>query len=179
MRTDGTVTDPTAKAKIAQNKRMTEARKRRCAEDPDYAERLRAASAARHRAIYHRDKDAANARVNSYRKTEAGKEMLRRKWRKTANRRRAFSAPDEILAIAAKSLPPGLPQHIRDDVIGSVALACLEGTLRINDIAKRIGEHLRAYNRQYDARRFLSLDAVIPGTDMTYMARLTAGGPDD
>lgn len=53
-----------------------------------------------------------------------------------------------------------------DEVISEITLAVFQGLLVEKDIGKRAGEFLRAYNRENDTFKTLSLDAPIGGTDL-------------
>jgi hypothetical protein len=56
-------------------------------------------------------------------------------------------------------VPDTLPAQIRDDVIGAMALAVVEGRLRTADIRKRVREFITAQYRQFSKYGPISLDA--------------------
>ncbi|AYD02049.1 hypothetical protein [Neorhizobium sp. NCHU2750] len=54
-----------------------------------------------------------------------------------------------------------------------MSLAVMEGTLFVENIDKEAAQFLRAYNREFDQFKTISLEALVPGADgMTYMDRL-------
>jgi hypothetical protein len=74
-------------------------------------------------------------------------------------------------------LPRHLPTDIRDDIVQSIFMALLEGSLRRDQVRMRLPEFVAAYNRQ--AREgtgkygHFSLDAPISQTRLSMLARLT------
>jgi len=48
----------------------------------------------------------------------------------------------------ARLVPPHLPTDIRDDVVQSIFLALLEGTLQRDQVRARVGEFVRAHHRE-------------------------------
>jgi hypothetical protein len=80
----------------------------------------------------------------------------------------------DIYAAARAALPKGLPDFVRDDVITEIVLAHLEGRLALADVPTRAPDFLRAYRRDFDQWKIVSLDAPIPGTDLRYIDRLAA-----
>lgn len=56
---------------------------------------------------------------------------------------------NEIFAAAARAVPRGMPSWKRDDIIGDIVLAVLEGTIAADEIATRAKEFIRAFNRQF------------------------------
>ncbi len=80
----------------------------------------------------------------------------------------------DVYAAARRALPRGLPEFVRDDVITEIVLAHLEGSLTLSEVPARASEFLRAYRRDFDQLKTVSLDAPIPGTDMRYIDRLAA-----
>ncbi|MER8464151.1 hypothetical protein [Mesorhizobium sp. M1396] len=62
-------------------------------------------------------------------------------------------------------------------MISEITLAIFLGTLVEKDLGKRAGEFLRAYNREYDSFKTLSLDAPMGGTDLRRIDLLEAPAP--
>lgn len=78
-----------------------------------------------------------------------------------------------LYVAASAAVPAHYPQHVRDDVIGEIVLAVLEGFIDENEIAARAKDFVSSYWRQRDLWQTLSLDAPIPGHDKgTYIDRL-------
>lgn len=79
-----------------------------------------------------------------------------------------------IYAKVSSVVSRGLPDYMRDDVIGEMLLAVLEGSLLMGRIDAECARFVRAYNRMFDQFGTISLDAEIPGTDgLTYADRLS------
>jgi len=103
-------------------------------------------------------------------------EAYRKLWRAAYHRRkskqRIHMDPNKVYAQINKAVSRALPRHVRDDLIGAMCLAVLEGKLLVSDIDKEARKFLTEHNRQYDTFKTLSLDATIPGTDQTYLDRV-------
>lgn len=78
-----------------------------------------------------------------------------------------------LLQAARAAVPSGLPRHVRDDVIGSLVLAALEGTIAASEMGQKTAGFVRAFYRDLDQFTTLSLDAPIPGMTVTYLDRLS------
>jgi hypothetical protein len=65
----------------------------------------------------------------------------------------------DIFSLIRSAVPETLPRQIRDDVIGAMALAVVEGKLRTADICKRVREFIAAQYRQFSKYGPISLDA--------------------
>ncbi len=99
-------------------------------------------------------------------------ERLRRS--RDASKRNLRVSPAEVFAQISKAVPFGLPRHQRDDLIGSMCLAVLEGKLLIKNIRAEVAKFVAAYNREYDGFKTLSLDAELPGTKKRYIDGVAA-----
>jgi hypothetical protein len=64
-----------------------------------------------------------------------------------------------IFLLIRSEVPTTLPAQIRDDVIGAMALAVVEGKLRPSDIRRRVREFVAAQFRQFSKYGPASLDA--------------------
>lgn len=98
---------------------------------------------------------------------------FRARWAKIGSLNKVKSDPDKVYWLAVKAVPAALPRHVRDDVIGSILLSVMEGKTLVRDIAKSARQFVTAHNRDFDHFKTLSLDATMPGTDVTYVERLT------
>ena len=82
-----------------------------------------------------------------------------------ARRAQLLRAPDissrgaDIFMLIRSAVPTSLPAQIRDDVIGAMALAVVEGKLRRADIQRRVREYVTAQFRQFSKFGAVSLDA--------------------
>lgn len=81
----------------------------------------------------------------------------------------------ETMAIAKGALPVGLPPDVRDEVVQNLLMSVADGTICLKDVALKAPAFLRAYNRQFDHHKVMSLDANIPGMTSTWLDAL----PDD
>jgi hypothetical protein len=120
---------------------------------------------------YHRNPELFRARARkNYQKYHA-KHLARAKARdsKITSRRRFARSPAEVYELIGKSVPRALPRHTRDDLIGTLCLAVLEGKLLVKNIKVEVGKYLAAHNREYDTFKTVSLDAAIPGTNKRYV----------
>jgi hypothetical protein len=141
------------------------------------AHRIRAAARRQDPEKRKRDKE------KKYRYNKRWPERVRASQQRRHNRQRAIklykspSAVDRLHLLAKKALPPGLARCTRDDVISEITLAIFLGTLVEKDLGKRAGEFLRAYNREYDTFKTLSLDAPMGGTDLRRIDLLEAPAP--
>jgi hypothetical protein len=84
-----------------------------------------------------------------------------------ARRAQAFRAPSiaehgvDIFLLIRSAVPTSLPAQVRDDVIGAMALAVVEGKLRAADIRRRVQEYITAQFRQFSKFGPTSLDAPL------------------
>lgn len=89
-------------------------------------------------------------------------EKSRLKSREKYNRRRSISIvrhdPEMIMREAARAVSPSLPRHIRDDVIGSLVMAVLEGKLLAGQIASAAKSYVTEYHRVHETWRTVSLE---------------------
>jgi len=81
---------------------------------------------------------------------------------------------DAFVAVYA-AIPRNLPPDVRDEVAGTLFMALVDGTLRAADLSAKVREYVRAYNRQNDHYKVLSLDDKIPGMETSWVDNL----PDD
>lgn len=72
---------------------------------------------------------------------------------------------NELYSAANKAVSLGLPAHIRDDVIGAIVLAVLEGEMDVEDIRPTAREFVAAYHREAGTYKTVSTDAVVGGTE--------------
>ena len=72
---------------------------------------------------------------------------------------------NEIYHAVNKAVSFGIPAHIRDDVIGSMILAVLEGDLALDQVKARAREFSAAYHREAGTYKTISIDAPVHGTD--------------
>jgi hypothetical protein len=80
----------------------------------------------------------------------------------------------DIFMLIRSAVPTILPSQIRDDVIGAMALAVVEGRLRTADIRKRVREFIAAQYRQFSKYGPISLDArLFEDGNTTLMDRLS------
>jgi len=98
-----------------------------------------------------------------------------------ARRAQAFRAPSiaehgvDIFLLIRSAVPATLPAQIRDDVIGAMALAVVEGKLRPTDISRRVREYVTAQFRQFSKYGPASLDARLSGDgNATLLDRLSS-----
>ncbi|WP_312222544.1 hypothetical protein [Rhizobium rhizoryzae] len=92
-------------------------------------------------------------------------EKHRRRWAKERTKRALDQAPDKIFELINKAVSRALPRFVRDDVIGAMSLAVMEGQLLVENIDKEAAKFLRSYNREFDQFKTVSLDAPLAGTD--------------
>lgn len=113
-------------------------------------------------------------RMREYRRkwTKAHPDYMRNYHAKRKSQSVIHESPDKIYRSILGALPSSLPRHVRDDVASSLCLAVLEGKVLVKNIVKAAGEFLRAYNREYDTFKTVSLDETIPGTTMTRLDKL-------
>lgn len=123
---------------------------------------------ARRRAWYHDNIDKARARKLAWHHKNKSVQQVR-------------LSPDEIWMRIDKAVNRGLPRHVRDDVIGMMALAVLEGKLMVDKIESGARSFVTAYNRDNRVFDDLSLDAPIGGGDgsFTLLDVLTGKGSED
>lgn len=72
---------------------------------------------------------------------------------------------NDIYAAINRAVPLRLPAHVRDDVLGEMVLAVLEGELDLDAVPAKAREYLRRYDRASERWKLVSLDAPIAGTD--------------
>jgi hypothetical protein len=146
------------------------------AKDRVYGARSRARS---------KDKDIEEYRARkgaTYAKYYAQRTSEQRQTRKALDRRRYWrnhplsrAKLRETMAVARAAIPRYAAPDVRDDVVQNLLVAVSDGTIRLQDIAAKAPEFLRAYNRQFDHHKVMSLDANIPGMKATWLDAL----PDD
>ncbi len=114
--------------------------------------------------------------INRYQTNRHHDKMIekhRRRWAKERSKRAITLSPDKVFEMINKAVSRALPKFVRDDVVGSMSLAVMEGALFVENIDKEAGKFLRAYNREFDQFKTVSLDAPVPGADgVTYLDRL-------
>jgi len=110
--------------------------------------------------------------------TDLQKAQYRAKAKLHKARRRSkatmHAKPDTIMGAISKAVPQTLPQHVRDDLIGNLCLAVLEGKLLIENIKAEAGKYLKAFNRESETFKTLSLDAEISGTKTRYIDNIAS-----
>lgn len=89
----------------------------------------------------------------------------RAKWAKASSQRAISRSPDAVMEMIDKAVSNALPRFIRDEVVSAMCLAVLEGQLMVEDVSKEAKLFLRAYNREYDTFKTVSLDAPLAGTE--------------
>jgi hypothetical protein len=100
---------------------------------------------------------------------------LARRHNQNSIRRRSHRAHSELMRAINAAVPRTLPQDARDDIIMAMVEARISKRLISKDIPKRAPEFIRAYWRQNDRFKTLSLDAPLPGGNGgTYMDLLEA-----
>lgn len=79
---------------------------------------------------------------------------------------------EETLDAIQRAVPTGLPPDVREEVIQEMALAALEGEIKLGDIARAVAFYRRKVSRQMaDRFKFVSIDQ--PDADgLTYADRL-------
>ncbi|HWK66116.1 MAG TPA: hypothetical protein VNS34_14330 [Rhizobiaceae bacterium] len=106
----------------------------------------------------------------------ANREKIREKQRRKNHRDYSLKvfqrSPDKFYRQILKLLPQTLPRHVRDDVASSLCLAIMERKVLTKNIQTEVANYLRAYNREYDTFKTVSLDETIPGTTMTRLDKL-------
>jgi hypothetical protein len=97
-----------------------------------------------------------------------------------AQRARLFRAPAiaeqgvDIFLMIRSAVPTTLPAQVRDDVIGAMALAVVEGKLRAADIRRRVREYITAQFRQFSKFGPASLGAPLsPDGTITLLDKLS------
>lgn len=101
-------------------------------------------------------------------KSQKAQEEARRKEdaRQTlGNKIKGQLSQNDLFATVNRCVPVGLPTHIRDDVVGAMVLAVLEGELSLDQVPKRAREFTAAYHREAGTYSNMSIDAPIAGTD--------------
>jgi len=66
---------------------------------------------------------------------------------------------EDIFALIRAAVPNTLPAQTRDEVIGAMALAVVEGKLRPAEVKRHVGEYITAQFRQFSKYGAVSLDA--------------------
>lgn len=167
--------------KKANPEKMRQYRRKWAEENPDYAPRWNEEHGNRWAESFKRWSKANPEKVREKerrKRAKAGPEKMREKWRRQRLRRQSIKAmmesPDKIYSLILSALPSGLPRHVRDDVVGSLCLAIMERKVLVKNIKAEVGKFLKAYNREYDTFKTLSLDELIPGTKTTRLDALAA-----
>lgn len=80
----------------------------------------------------------------------------------------------DIFLLIRSAVPATLPAQVRDDVIGAIALAVVEGKLHPTDIRRRVREYVTAQFRQFSKYGPASLDARLSSDgNVTLLDRLS------
>lgn len=87
---------------------------------------------------------------------------------------RARRSPEEIFKLVMNAIPRELPRHERDDLVGTMCLAILEGKLLVKSVKAEVGKYLKAHNREYDTFKTMSLDEFVPGTKTRYVDNIAS-----
>lgn len=116
----------------------------------------------------------AIARASYYRNHEKQLQRHRARHARNASVATARRSPTEIYNLISKHVPVALPRHDRDDLIGAMCLAVLEGALLIRNIRSEAKAYLTAHNREYDHHKTLSLDETLHGGKGAWIDNLTA-----
>ncbi len=82
-------------------------------------------------------------------------------------------SPEAIWQRINAAVPASLARQVRDELIGNMCLAVLEGELLVKNIKAEVAKFMANYNREYDGFKTLSLDETRPGTKDAYVDRLT------
>jgi hypothetical protein len=105
------------------------------------------------------------------------RERYRERDRKKAERRQSITtfnrSPEQVFKNISAIVPAGLSRHDRDDLIGALCLAVLEGKLLVGNIKPEVARYLAAHNREYDHFKTLSLDETLPGGKGSWVDTLT------
>lgn len=113
------------------------------------------------------------ARDYYQRNVEKMRQKSRDKRARAASKTKIRRSPDEVYRDISKAVPSVLPRHIRDELIGTMCLAVLEGKLLVKNIKSEVAKYLTDYNRQNDHHRTLSLDETMRGGKAAWVDRLT------
>ncbi len=89
----------------------------------------------------------------------------RSRWSKQRSKRTIALSPEAVMNLIDKAVSKALPRFVRDDVISAMCLAMLEGELFVENVGKEAAGFLRAYNREFDQFKTISLDAPLAGYD--------------
>ncbi len=100
-------------------------------------------------------------------------ERSRRRSARQRSQRQITLSPDAVFRLIDKAVPKVLPRFVRDDIISAMCLAVLDGQLFVENVGKEASKFVRAYNREYDQFKTVSLDAPLAGYDgLTLLDRL-------
>lgn len=109
----------------------------------------------------------ARNRENHRLQLERNPERMRAIWR--AKYRAKHPLPQksgrDLFAILQRGIPKSIPHHIRDDVIGEMALGLADGRIKPGSIGSEIRGFITAQYRHQDYHRVLSLDSPLPGKE--------------
>ena len=115
----------------------------------------------------------ASARRSYYKHHAKQIEKHKRRWDKVRSLKLVTLSPDAVLGMINNAVSRALPRFVRDDVVAAMCLAVLEGKLLVENISKEASKFLRAYNREFDHFKTISLDAPLAGCDgLTLLDRL-------
>ncbi len=123
---------------------------------------------ARDRAKYarRRNRDLEKLREKEHRKRARRRERQRAILAlKEANNPKATLLGNSLYAAADAAVSKTLLSHVRDDVVSSIVLAVLEKRLSRSQIKKKAADFVRAYFKENNNFRDVSLDSAIRGTD--------------
>jgi hypothetical protein len=141
-----------------------------------YRDKHKAELAASKAAYYQNNREDRLAWYRQYYLNNREKEISRRKIYQLRIRsvNQIRNSPDDVMRIVTQAVSDRLPRHLRDDVISSVLLAVLEGKLLLDQVESRIQDYIRTENRMFNTFRSVSLDDVLPGTDLRRIDMITA-----
>lgn len=140
---------------------------------PEKAAALEAKAVARLKAENPEAYRAQKARGNRKYREKHG-ERLRQLAREIYRRQAGTSSAraQRGMALATAAIPRNIPPEVRDDVLGDIMLALIDGTVRLDEVTKKVPDYIRAHNRKYNAFRNVSLDAVHSVTGHAWIENL-------
>lgn len=116
-----------------------------------------------------RDPEALAAWNRERQKRQREKDPEKGRARSRQQYRTKHPLPDksgrDLFAILQKGIPRTIPDHIRDDVLGEMALGLSDGRIKLGSIGLEIRRFITAQYRNQDYHRVLSLDSPLPGKE--------------
>jgi hypothetical protein len=149
------------------------ARARREGMTPEQLEHYRTKQRENAKRLGLKHKDAISVRRRAFR--IANLERCRAEGRKHQHRiyaKKKRIREAKLFADANAAVPLGMPD--REDVRNNILMAVHTRKLKAADIAKRAREFIRAYNRDNDHFKTVSLNECLSGTDLARIDSITA-----